>query len=268
MVEQLYDIAEYGPALNALKEIVAQLPEPFVLIGGWGVYVTVNESFTDEHGSSYLGSKDIDVCFQVDPECSESDLKTCTFSQAIDVIQSIGYFPEGSFRYCKIIKRDTGEVITKEVAQKIGMYDLFYLYIDVMVDNIHPKQKEVFGFNVLDEPVIRRVFKESTGVAVILDGVELVIPPPVMLLATKLVSIQTRTKDDKLTKDACDIYAILWHSSISYKEILEEIHHQYPQECRAGFDAITDEVSKNAARHLGIDVETYRGVIRGLIENL
>lgn len=268
MPEQLYDRTEYESALTALKEIVAQLPEPFVLIGGWGVYVTVNESFTNEHGSQYLGSRDIDVCFQVDPDCSESDLRTCTFSQALAVIQRIGYSPDGSFRYCKIIKRDTGEVITKEVAQKIGMYDLFYLYIDVMVDNIHPKQKDVFGFNVLDEPVIRRVFKESTGVVVILDGVELVIPPPVMLLATKLVSIQNRTKDDKLTKDACDIYAILWHSSISYKEILGEIHRQYPQECRAGFDAITDEVSKNAARHLGIDVETYRGVIRGLIANL
>jgi len=268
MPEQLYDRIEYESALAALKEIVARLPEPFVLIGGWGVYVTVNNSFADEHGATYLGSRDIDVCFQVDPECSESDLRACTFSQAIAVIQGIGYSPDGSFRYCKIIKRDTGEVITKEVAQKIGMYDLFYLYIDVMVDNIHPMQKDVFGFNVLDEPVIRRVFKESTGVAVTLDGVELLIPPPVMLLATKLVSIQNRTKDDKLTKDACDIYAILWHSSIPYKKILEGIHRQYPQECKAGFDAITDEVSKKAARHLGIDVETYRGVIRGLIENL
>ncbi|MFA7304010.1 MAG: hypothetical protein WC015_05845 [Methanoregula sp.] len=268
MPEQLYDRVEYESALTALKEIVARLPEPFVLIGGWAVYVTVNESFADEHGASYLGSRDIDVCFQVDPECSESDLRTCTFSKAIAVIQNIGYSPDGSFRYCKIIKRDTGEAVTKEVAQKIGMYDLFYLYIDVMVDNIHPKQKDVFGFNVLEEPVIRGVFNESTGVVIIFDEVELLIPPPVMLLATKLVSIQNRTKDDKLTKDACDIYAILWHSSISYQKILEEIHHQYPQECRAGFEAITDEVSGKAARHLGIEAETYRGVIRGLIENL
>ena len=266
MPEQLYDRVEYESALTALKEIVAQLPEPFMLIGGWGVYLTVNESFADEHGASYLGSRDIDVCFHVDPECSESDLRTCTFSQAIAVIQSIGYSPDGSFRYCKIIKRDTGEVVTKEVAQKIGMYDLFYLYIDVMVDNIHPKQKDVFGFNVLDEPVIRRVFNERTGVPVNLDGVALLIPPPVILLMSKRVSIQNRTKDDKLTKDACDIYAILWHSSISYRKILEEIHREYLQDCRAGFAAITDEVSEKAARHLGIDGETYRGVMRGLIE--
>ena len=265
MPEQLYDKVEYESALTALKEIVAQLPEPFVLIGGWGVFVTVNESFANEHGSQYLGSRDIDVCFQVDPDCSESELRTCTFSKALSVVQRIGYSPDGSFRYCKIIKRDTGEVITKEVAQKIGMYDLVYLYIDVMVDNIHPRQKDVFGFIVPDEPIIGRVFKESTGVVVILDGIELLIPSPVILLATKLKSIQNRTKDDKLTKDACDIYAILWHSSISYQKILQEIHHQYPQECKAGFDAITNEVSEKAARHLGIDVERYRGVIKGLI---
>lgn len=69
MPDQLYDRVEYESALTALKEIVIQLPEPFVLIGGWGVYVTVNESFADEHGAPYLGSRDIDVCFQVDPEC-------------------------------------------------------------------------------------------------------------------------------------------------------------------------------------------------------
>jgi hypothetical protein len=265
MPEQLYDRVEYDSALTALKEIVAQLPEPFVLIGGWGVYVTVNESFQDEHGASYLGSRDIDVCFQVDPGCSESDLRACTFSKAIAVIQSIGYSPDGAFRYCKIIKRDTGEVITKEAAQKVGMYDLFYLYIDVMVDNVHPKQKDVFGFDVLSEPIIKSVFDEKTGLEVNFEGVNLLIPPPAMLLATKLVSIQNRTKDDKLTKDACDIYAILWHSSMPYKKIIQEIHLQYPQECRAGFAAITDEVSDKAARHLGIDVETYRGVIRGLV---
>jgi len=53
MPEQLYDRAEYESALTALKEIVTQLPEPFVLIGGWGVYVTVNESFANEHGAPY-----------------------------------------------------------------------------------------------------------------------------------------------------------------------------------------------------------------------
>ncbi|MDD5142669.1 hypothetical protein [Methanoregula sp.] len=53
--------------------------------------------------------------------------------------------------------------MTKEVAQKIGMYDLFYLYIDVMVDTIHPKQKDVFGFNVLDEPVIRESIQRKYG---------------------------------------------------------------------------------------------------------
>ena len=133
-----------------------------------------------------------------------------------------------------------------------------------MVDNIHPRQKKIFGFNVLDEPILRRVFDEGTGVTVNLEGVELLVPPPVILLATKLRSIPLRTKDDKLVKDACDIYSILWHSSEGYKKILTNIHREYPEDCIAGFNAITDKILKKAAHHPGIDVERYRDVIQPL----
>jgi hypothetical protein len=71
------------------------------------------------------------------------------------------------------------------------------------------------------------VFDEGTGVMVNLEGVELLVPSPVMLLATKLRSIPLRTKDDKLVKDACDIYSILWHSSEGYKKILTNIHNPH-----------------------------------------
>jgi hypothetical protein len=264
MPEQLYDRIESGSAFTALSQIVAQLPEPFLLLGGWAVYVTVNESFTTEHGSPYLGSRDIDVCFRIDPGCSESDLRTSTFSEALGVIQNIGYSPDGFCRYCKIIRRETGEIITEDDARNIPIHELFYLYIDMMVDKIHPKQKEVFGFSVLDEPLLGRVFEEGTGVMVNLDGVELLIPPPVMLLATKLRSIPNRQKDDKLVKDACDIYAILWHSPEPYPKIIADIHSQYPEDCKAGFNAITDEISEKAAHHLGIEKQRYRDIIKRL----
>lgn len=264
MPEQLYDRTETDSAFTALGEIVARLPEPFLLLGGWAVYVTVNDSFNDAHGANYLGSRDIDVCFRIDPTCSEDKLKTCTFAKAIQVIQEIGYFPNGSYRYCKIIKRDTGETLNEEVARDVSIYDLFYLYIDVMVDSIHPKHKEVFGCHALDEPFLQRVFNEGKGITISHQGVELLIPSPMMLLATKLKSIQNRTKDDKLIKDACDIYAILWHSRLGYMQILEEILRQYPEVCRRGFAAITLEISEKAAYHLGVDIETYRGVISGL----
>ncbi len=79
-----------------------------------------------------------------------------------------------------------------------------------------------------------------------------------MLLATKLRSIPYRTKDDKLVKDACDIYSILWHSPEDYRRIVRDIHRQYPRECKAGYNAITRKISQKAAFHLGVDVERYR----------
>jgi hypothetical protein len=52
------------------------------------------------------------------------------------------------------------------------------------------------------------VFDEGTGVTVNLEGVELLVPPPVMLLATKLRSIPLRTKDDKLPK-----FSLIFHTT-------------------------------------------------------
>jgi hypothetical protein len=55
MAEQLYDRLETNEALKALEALSGMLPEPFLLMGGWAVYITVNDSFLDEHGSTYLG---------------------------------------------------------------------------------------------------------------------------------------------------------------------------------------------------------------------
>ena len=84
------------------------------------------------------------------------------------------------------MRRNTGEIITELAARDIPVHELIYLYVDMMVDNIHPMQKEIFGFNVLDEPILARVFEEQTGVIVNLDDVSIVVPPPSVLLATKL----------------------------------------------------------------------------------
>jgi hypothetical protein len=65
MAQQLYDRIETDEALKALEVLSDKLPEPFLLMGGWAVYITVNDSFLEEHGSTYLGSRDIDVGFHI-----------------------------------------------------------------------------------------------------------------------------------------------------------------------------------------------------------
>ena len=51
MTVPLYDSQETDLALGALGALSRSLPEPFLLMGGWAVYLTVNQSFRKTHGS-------------------------------------------------------------------------------------------------------------------------------------------------------------------------------------------------------------------------
>lgn len=264
MTEEMYDRDETGSALDALVQLAGALPEPFVLLGGWAVYHTVNDSYMQEHGSPYLGSRDIDVGFHVEPSWSDDELKGSPLSRAIGVARGIGYYPMGSFRYCRTIQKTTGRELTEEESKRIPIFDLFYLYLDIMVDRIHERQADLLGPKAMDEPLLTRLFDEDIGVLVPIGDAKALVPPPHLLLAMKLKAIPSRQKDDKILKDACDIYALLWHSPDGIERVLRSVKAEYPEECGSGRDAITHEVAARAAGHLGIDVETYLEVANRL----
>jgi hypothetical protein len=265
MTDEIYDPLETKSALGALIDLTRRLPEPFAVLGGWAVYLTTSDSFMREHGTAYLGSRDVDVGFHIDPEMSTEELRRSTFSKAIDIVKKAGYCPMGSFRYCKFVRKGTGEILSEEDSKKVPIYDLFYLYLDMMVDRIHPRHKDVFGSKALDEPILARIFDERTGTYVNVGDDRIMIPPPHLLLASKLGSIPKRQKDDKIVKDACDIYSIIWHSPKKYDAVVSSVKKEYPQECLAARKVISEEVASRAARHLGIDLEQYSRVI-GLLK--
>ncbi len=264
MTEEIYDTMETGSALGALRDIAGVLPEPYVVLGGWGVYLTVTDSYKREHDVPYIGSRDIDLGFHIDSSADMGELRTTPFSRAIDVIRSVGYVPYGSFRYCRMIRKGTGETLTEEDAKRIPLYDLFYLFVDLMVDRIHPKHQDAFGAKAIDEPILARVFDEALWKRVPVGETTVLVPSTHMLLAMKLKALPSRQKDDKVLKDACDIYALLWHSPEELGKIVAAVRREYASECASGLAAITDEVASRAAGHLGVEVETYRDVIRWL----
>lgn len=261
MTDQIYDAQETGVALNALETIARVLPEPFLLIGGWGVYLTVDDSYKKKHDTHYLGSRDIDICFHVDPEQDLESLRNSTYARAIEAVKKEGYMPYGSYRFCKMVRREDGKVLTEEEARHLAFHELTYLYIDMMVDHIHPQHKQAFGCDPIDEPIAARVFEEGNIVTREFGGFVVSIPEPSSLLATKLRSIPHRQKDDKLLKDACDIYSIIWHSSDNYTTIIKKVKEKYPRECAIAHSAITDEITFRAAYHLGVDVDEFKAVI-------
>jgi hypothetical protein len=264
VTEEIYDTMETGSALGALRDVAGRLPGPFVVLGGWGVYLTVTNSYSREHGVPYIGSRDIDLGFHIDLAADLDMLRASPFSRAIDVARSIGYVPYGSFRYCRMIRKGTGETLTEEEARRVPLYDLFYLFIDLMVDRVHPRHADAFGAKAIDEPILARVFDEEIWKRGEVGGTTVLVPRPHMLLAMKLKAISGRQKDDKVLKDACDIYALIWHSTEGFGDVLEPVRREYPSECRAGLAAVTDEVASRAAGHLGVDIETYRDVVRRL----
>lgn len=261
MTVQMYDADELTSAQDALETLMDALPGSMVLLGGWAVYHTVIDSYIREHDIPYLGSRDIDVGFHVDPAWSDDELRSSAFSRAIDIAKEMGYDPMGSFRFCRFIQKGTGRSLTEDEAKRVPIYDLFYLYLDIMVDQIHPRQAEVLGPEALDEPILARVYDEDISQMVRICEFNVRVPPSHLLLAMKLKAIPNRQKVDKVFKDACDIYALLWHSPEGVGNVLRSVMAEYPEGCSRGLDAITDEVAATAAAHLGIDVETYLDVV-------
>jgi hypothetical protein len=264
MTEELYDPVETKSALAALDALLKRLPNPYLVLGGWAVYLTVDESYRREHGVSYLGSRDVDVCFHVDPTADPADLRGSPLAKAFEVARDLGYVPTGSFRFCKFIRKGTGEVLTEEQSKHVPAFDIHNLFLDMMVDRIHPRHSEVFGSRALDEPLVAGVFQDGFEVRTKLGGIEVPVPPAHILLATKLKSIQGRNREDKVVKDACDIYALLWHSKPAYSDVLSRVRDEFPEECDRGVSAITVEIARTAARHLCVDEDSYQGVVQGL----
>jgi hypothetical protein len=97
------------------------------------------------------------------------------------------------------------------------------MYIDPMVDSIHPAFKETFGFVPADETLLIPVFQESVYRNELHEfNKKLWLPSSEILLATKIKSFPTRPGGDKLIKDICDIYALSWYSGIDYKIVKEK----------------------------------------------
>ncbi len=133
-----------------------------------------------------------------------------------------------------------------------------------MVDRIHPQHHEVFGSRALDEPILSGVFEDGSAVSLDLGGIQVPIPPPHVLLGTKLRSIPGRDREDKVVKDACDIYALLWYSPVSYREMLSLVRDQFHDDCERAASVLASEVAGRAAHHLGVTADSFHSVVRGL----
>lgn len=225
----MYERTEIEIAEQQLGKVFEQIKGEVCLIGGWATYHIVNKGFEKVNGRKYIGSRDIDIGFHIDKGWSEEQLKQSEFFRAVRGIEGIGY-KSVSFRLMKDFDTKTGMELTLEESAKLLPYEIIRVYIDLIVDYIHPKIEHLLGFIPIDEPLLSLVFTDKFCTVINLFNTQVLLPKPYVLLAMKLNSVINRKNMDKRIKDIADIYALLWFSDIKLDQLKTQLFSIYPIE--------------------------------------
>lgn len=198
----MYDLIETTISKEHLLDVLRAVDEPIVLMGGWAVFYHVNEGYQRTTGRLYLGSRDIDLGFHIHSLHSESTFDV-SFKKLVD---ELGFKPISSSRLLKEIDRETGDVLSSEAAKAMPMYDIFQMYVDLIVDSIPEGFNEKYSFVPIDEPLLQDIFKNPLKRTELELGDRLVwLPAPNVLISMKMKSYPQRDKEHKRLKDISDI---------------------------------------------------------------
>ena len=250
----MYDDFEVEISRRYLEKVTEVLDEPIVMLGGWAVYLSVNERYKDMTGRDYIGSRDIDLGFHIDKNSKSQTL--------IDVISTLekelGFSPL-SFRFFKEVHRETGLDLDPETARRTPSYDIFPMYVDLIVDHIPDNFKETYGFNPVDETLLKEIFdNENERSEIIFLGKTLWLPSANVLLATKMKSYPSRDKEHKRIKDMCDIISLLlfskgWTKDSVSKFVGKEVFQKFK-------DILRVEDMIEASKILDLEIDLIKNV--------
>ena len=205
-----------------LRQVISALEEPICILGGWAVFLHVNENFRKAQGRPYLGSRDIDIGFHLDKNANAEQMRKSAIAKSLEILEKRLKFRSVSFRLLKEIHTETEEEIKD--GDVIPAHFIFPMYVDVLVDNIPAKFRDVFHFQPADEPLLRFVFADRKHREELDEfNKKLWVPKPELLLATKLNAMKHRDTEHKKTKDICDILELLWNSGGKTEELTEKI---------------------------------------------
>ncbi len=247
---------------DRLVQLVQDLPHPVALAGGHAVRYIVQANWMDRFGEGYFGSRDIDVCYYVDPEWTTDEFRNSAAGRAPQRISEIGYKPMGLFRFGLWVDAD-GNVLDEEPESPsmLGVdYDI--LCIDPMVTHVHQDAKEVLGYNPIDEPLLAHTFTDETLRTTVDEfGPDVYVPTAPLLSTTKLNSLPDRDKLDKAVKDLCDIYVLAAHGGASNRAIRTTVHQLLPTAPELVRGALNHESLPTALDHLDLVEADFNAVV-------
>ncbi len=254
----MYREFETRTSYHYLKTVIEALDEPVCILGGWAVFFHVNERFEKAQGRPYLGSRDIDLGFHMG-----SDLKNSALAKTIKTLTGKLKFKPQSFRLVKEIHTETEEELADST--KVPAHFIFPMYVDLIVDSIPSGFRHVFGFDPIDEPLLRLVFDKKQGRIMEEFDKKLLLPSNEALLAMKINSLPGRDKKHKRIKDMCDIFALTWYSGLNPSKV--DLKVNLPKSSISKFStALKKEDYFNAAVQLGHEAEEIKRILELILE--
>lgn len=250
----MYKEFETKTSYKYLNEVICALDEPICILGGWAVMLHVNKAFQKAIGKPYLGSRVIDLGFNIG-SCSH------TLADAIKILEKLR-FKRLSFRMFKEVHTETEEEISE--GQKIPAHFIFPMYVDLIVDKIPAGFKKEFGFQPIDEPLLKHVF-EGRYANAMLFGRKVMLPHIELLIAMKIKSLPSRDKEHKKIKDICDLFALLWYGNADKNGIKREVlRYVSAKDIKKCISCIAKNEMEKAGLQLGhstLDIERVLGLL-------
>ena len=230
----MYDVAEMDASRRYIDILVREFGDDIAIVGGWAVFLLVDERYRSATGFEYLRSRDIDLIISPKP----------AFVKRFDAgIRKLGFVEGGlPFRYQLILERDKGSILTEKEAAKRETFDLVYIFLDVF----SPRKIPLGTWVIPELDMALRARKTIDGVPV---------APAPEVLKMKLRSYGERENPEKREKDACDIYALLHYSGIDRGKVQPDPVLQ----------KIADEHADDIAGALFRD-RNYGGIVRRNLE--
>jgi len=260
----VYEPVEIQISEKYLEKVFRLIKGNICLLGGWATYQIVNKDFERTTGRKYIGSRDIDIGFHIDKNWTEKQLKTSEFCAAIKRIENMG-FRSVSFRLVKDFHLETGRELMPNESVKLPQYQIFNLFVDPVVDHIHPRIKPLLGFVPIDEPLLSLVFAERLNTTTKLFGTDVMLPKTHVLLAMKMNSVITRDQQHKRIKDIADIYALLWFSGIALQQLKKQLFSIHSEEkARKTIRGFTKEDIEKASLAIGVSTQEISRVLAEL----
>lgn len=245
----MYTAVQTDISKRCLKTLATVIPRPHCLIGGWSVYLLVNESYEEETGGEYQGSRDIDLGFHFDPQWDKKQFDNSPFGKAISQIKKLG-FQGVAYRFFKQFHAIDGHELTEQEIGRLQQYDIFKMFIDLFVDSNDPKKDKLAGFPVADELLLTRVFSGNESMTKKLDGLEITVPDPQVQMEMKVRSFPGRREEDKRRKDLTDLCALLLYFPSEAPVIKDEddgpkVRSSYKRELAKTTDPEWEAISKD-----------------------